>query len=283
MLAFLKVAVRVVDHSRRRVVFNQIMQHLDKLENDYLPMISVSEHDLNFGVLSFLDRSVRKLEISNIGSVPAEVTFIPKHNEVFYCKDWLTIRPAKIALKPGQKTDMELEMTVDKEVVRRLQNGKDDLDDILILHVENGKDFFISVKAEFGRTCFGMPIEKLIANYWDRPVKATDLASPTPTSSIPSLPNPTKFQTLILNQYRNRSVPFELLWLLWDFYRRCLERTEQGGGQISIDVDLFQLSAPDEERVKIRDVLDTRRVDAEEGSAEGEIMQTLEADTCSLL
>jgi phosphatidylinositol-bisphosphatase len=45
--------------------------------------------------------------------------------------------------------------------VTDLNLGKEKVDDILVLHLENGKDIFISLFAEFKTTVFGLPLEVL--------------------------------------------------------------------------------------------------------------------------
>ena len=46
--------------------------------------------------------------------------------------------------------------------------GKDAVDDVLILHLENGKDYFVSVSGTYTPTCFGMALEVL--NKLEQPV-----------------------------------------------------------------------------------------------------------------
>jgi phosphatidylinositol-bisphosphatase len=45
----------------------------------------------------------------------------------------------------GEKCDIKLEVFVDKKSACKLNSGEDKLYDILVLHLEGGKDIFITV------------------------------------------------------------------------------------------------------------------------------------------
>lgn len=45
----------------------------------------------------------------------------------------------------GEKCDIKLEVYVDKKTACKLNSGEDKLYDILVLHLEGGKDIFITV------------------------------------------------------------------------------------------------------------------------------------------
>jgi len=45
----------------------------------------------------------------------------------------------------GEKCDIKLEVYVDKKTACKLNSGEDKLYDILVLHLEGGKDIFITI------------------------------------------------------------------------------------------------------------------------------------------
>lgn len=53
-------------------------------------------------------------------------------------------------------------MLVTPELASSLVYGKDKLEDILVLHLEGGKDFFISVSGDYVQTSFGHSLESLV-------------------------------------------------------------------------------------------------------------------------
>lgn len=66
-------------------------------------------------------------------------------------------------LFPGdQPATLEFTATIDIATAQNLNAGREILEDILILRLENGRDYYISIKAEFARSCFGMSIDDLV-------------------------------------------------------------------------------------------------------------------------
>ena len=57
----------------------------------------------------------------------------------------------------------------DNESAPMLNMGKETMEDILILHLEHGKDYFITVSGSYIRTCFGNSLEWL--SRLDRPIR----------------------------------------------------------------------------------------------------------------
>lgn len=51
---------------------------------------------------------------------------------------------------------------MDKRTASQLNVGKDTLYDILVLHLVNGKDIFITVAGDFERSVFGCSIAALV-------------------------------------------------------------------------------------------------------------------------
>ena len=51
---------------------------------------------------------------------------------------------------------------VDEDLACHLNSGRDKIEDILVLHLEKGKDFFISVTGNYLPSCFGSSLETLI-------------------------------------------------------------------------------------------------------------------------
>ena len=57
---------------------------------------------------------------------------------------------------------MTLTVNVDEDTAPALNNGHDLLEDILVLHLEKGKDFFITVSGNYLPSCFGSSLETLV-------------------------------------------------------------------------------------------------------------------------
>lgn len=154
--------IRIIDKAKYRKIHEEVMKKLDKLENEFLPQVMVDTTDIIFDVLKFLEPSRKELIIANTGQVPVQFEFIKKLDDTSYCKEWLHIEPYTGFIKPGEKCDIKLEVYVDKKTACKLNSGEDKLYDILVLHLEGGKDIFITVTGTYERSCFGSSMEALV-------------------------------------------------------------------------------------------------------------------------
>ena len=57
---------------------------------------------------------------------------------------------------------IEFTVLVDEDSAPPLTSGKEKLEDILVLHLEKGKDFFIAVSGNYLPSCFGSSLETLV-------------------------------------------------------------------------------------------------------------------------
>ncbi len=87
--------------------------------------------------------------------------FIRKLNDLSICKPWLSVEPTSGFVMPGEKADVTLEVMVDKRTAGAINCGKDQLYDILVLHLVGGKDIFVTVSGEYKRSCFGASLDAL--------------------------------------------------------------------------------------------------------------------------
>jgi len=169
--ALFDVKVKVVDERKQKKVFEEIMKHLDKLENDYLPQVECDTLELNFGAVTFMESSMRSVGITNTGQVPVQYSFINrlKPSSQQLSKPWLRIRNASDIIMPGSKHFIDIEVLVDECSAAALTYGLDVLDEILILHLENGRDIFLTVGGQYQPSCFGCDLWTLCHSI--RPIK----------------------------------------------------------------------------------------------------------------
>lgn len=57
--------------------------------------------------------------------------------------------------------DIELEVFVNRSTAPDLNSGKEQIEDILVLHLERGKDYFISLSGNYLPSCYGSSIHSL--------------------------------------------------------------------------------------------------------------------------
>lgn len=61
----------------------------------------------------------------------------------------------------GASVDIDLEVFVNRSTAPDLNSGKEQIEDILVLHLERGKDYFISISGNYLPSCFGTSINSL--------------------------------------------------------------------------------------------------------------------------
>ena len=55
-----------------------------------------------------------------------------------------------------------LTVNIDEDSAPLFNSGKDKLEDILVLHLAKGKDFFLTVSGNYQPSCFGSSLETLV-------------------------------------------------------------------------------------------------------------------------
>ncbi|GAM18525.1 hypothetical protein SAMD00019534_017000, partial [Acytostelium subglobosum LB1] len=186
------IKVRVVIPEIKGRIYQEIVKELDKKENDAMPDAQISTNLVEFDTIRFMVPVTKHLLLENTGQVIARFKFIPKLDETVLCRPWLTINPIAGMMMPKEKVTIELTAYVDSTTAHPFNVLNESMDDILILHLENGKDHFVSVAGQFQHTFMGNTLENLV-----------------------KYPNPVFNSKPITEEHKMLSVPKEL-WRLVD-------------------------------------------------------------------
>ncbi|XP_065128039.2 inositol polyphosphate 5-phosphatase OCRL isoform X1 [Paramisgurnus dabryanus] len=155
------VGVKMINDPRYKKVFEEIVRDMDRMENDFLPSLSLSHREFTYENVKFRQLQRQSFLITNDGQVPCTFRFIPKLNDAQYCKPWLRAEPNEGVLDPTEAMEIFLEVYVSKDSVTMLNSGQDIIEDILVLHLDRGKDYFITISGNYLPCCFGTSLETL--------------------------------------------------------------------------------------------------------------------------
>ncbi|XP_017206941.1 type II inositol 1,4,5-trisphosphate 5-phosphatase isoform X3 [Danio rerio] len=244
--SLLEIGIKVVNEESYKRTFEEIVRQIDRLENDCIPSVSLSEREFHFQDVKFMQHQARTVTVHNDGQVPCQFEFIQKLDEPAYCKPWLTANPAKGFLAQGASVDIDLEVFVNRHTAPELNAGLQQLEDILVLHLERGKDYFISITGSYLPSCFGSSLSALCL--LREPIQDMPLESIRELSVKSNSP-------VIDSADKPQEIPKEI-WMMVDHLFRYAKKQE----------DLFQQPGLRSEFEEIRDCLDTGCLDTLPGS-----------------
>ncbi|KAF9109704.1 hypothetical protein BGX27_007295 [Mortierella sp. AM989] len=167
--AFFKLKVKTLIHEKQAEVHQAIIRELDKYENECMPDATLSTSGVVFDEVRYLEPKKTSITIKNTGQFPAQYRFKPKNQDERFCRPWIWVNPPVAMVMPGESAKIHLTVMVDNESAPLLNTAKENMDDILILHLEHGKDYFITISGSYIRTCFGNSLEWLSS--LDRPIR----------------------------------------------------------------------------------------------------------------
>lgn len=144
----------------------------------------------------------------------------------------MTVTPTYGMLIPGESTEIEFTISIDNTTSHLLNTSKEILEDVLILRLENGRDYYISVSGSYARSCFGMSVEELVL--YSDPIREVPLD--------PIL----RAEKYDFNAKSVMCVPKELWRIIDAIYERGVSER-----------DLFSIPGSPEEVYRIRECLDT--------------------------
>ncbi|KAH8909242.1 endonuclease/Exonuclease/phosphatase [Coniochaeta sp. PMI_546] len=179
-------------------VHAEVAREFDRAENEGRPCITIvidghgprhgdggphsdlSEHAVDLGEIRFRVPREASLTLANTGRVPASFSFVnsPMTDEEPETRLNLPLTTTfvqsnssseevelgdEVTLEPGETVKAVLKVMVsDIGQCRMLNEGCIRLEDVLVLRVKGGRDYFIPVRAAWSPTCIGRSLDELI-------------------------------------------------------------------------------------------------------------------------
>ncbi|KAM4601381.1 type II inositol 1,4,5-trisphosphate 5-phosphatase isoform 2-T2 [Polymixia lowei] len=244
--SLLDIGIKLVNEEAYKKTFEEIVRSIDKMENECIPSVTLSKPEFHFKDVKFMQPLAETLTLYNDGQVPCQFEFIQKLDETTYCKPWLTANPHKGFIAQGGRADIDLEVFVNRSTAPDLNSGWQQIEDILVLHLERGKDYFISVSGNYLPSCYGTSLRTLC--HLKEPIQ--DM----PQETIRELTQMSGDEAAVSTE-KPLDIPKEI-WMMVDHLFRYAIKQE----------DLFQQPGLRSEFKEIRDCLDTGMSDSLPGS-----------------
>ncbi|XP_065091560.1 inositol polyphosphate 5-phosphatase OCRL [Ochlerotatus camptorhynchus] len=223
--AVFKVDIETKDDQKFKKVHEEVLKTVDKYENDNQPQITVEQTDLDFGLIRFNEKYSRELLVANNCHLPVQFSFSAKDERYSHvCEDFIHISHKSGELITGDSLTIRIDILVDakaaSKMLKKLKDAKAGVKiplDILVLHVKNGRDIFITIFGEYKSSCFGVSLETLMK-----------LNKPVFEYEINELVALAKEERLVdLTDDGNLKIPREI-WRLLDYLYnvRCLDLSQ---------------------------------------------------------
>ncbi|OBZ82545.1 Type II inositol 1,4,5-trisphosphate 5-phosphatase [Choanephora cucurbitarum] len=159
--ALFGLQIRKIDSRQQSQTQKQLVEQL-KSNQDVQPRGEISSSFVDFEKVQFMEYKEKTVVLRNTGQVVTVFKFMPKDETTgTILPPWLQVTPLSGVVAPGEQVIIRFEVTVDPTISTPLNCGEAKMEEILILRLENSRDFFISVLGDYVPTCFGVPLERL--------------------------------------------------------------------------------------------------------------------------
>ncbi|CAH8626885.1 unnamed protein product [Schistosoma rodhaini] len=242
--AYFSVDLRRIIRSAFQRAYESVLLSIDLTTNLSLPQAELDRQELDFGCVHFHELCSQSLTLTNIGLNDFQFKFLREGVGSFPL--WLTVNPSCDTVKQGNSIKLEFQIFVNYKEVYALNSGTIQLSTIVVLQLEDGKDYFISINAQFIPTSFGLPLI-LLLSLESEPVNKLSINELHEQIKLARSENSDYFKTKLCSLVDRKPfhVPKEIFRLVNHINEYITEP------------DLFRQMGPSSDIGIIRDILDT--------------------------
>jgi len=214
--------VRVADFEQERKTFQEVLQMMDKWENDATPKLLLEGQIMDFGRVTYNSIYERDIKIKNVGQTLASWQLGPGPLSDSFSKPWLYFSMEEGVLVPGDEIILKVIIEIDETNINSFPTDVTEvnIEEVIIVRAINGGDFFCMISAvvdlDFVQEniestkdlCFGEIYEKPGHFEVTNPIETSSSSSSSSTTSSPP-PNPNIIMTLTPIKPINNNIPPE--------------------------------------------------------------------------
>lgn len=164
-------AREVVPERLNSLLFD-LRRRLDHVEMSSQPKCSIFNPNVEFGVIRYAEEASASFNMTNVGDTEARFDLVSPIPGGSPTPAWLDVHPMSGSLLPGQEVIINVKACVEgSRHAGPQQRSEDDLvntgesitpiDAILVVRLQGGRDFFVSVQGKYMQGAFGSPLEDL--------------------------------------------------------------------------------------------------------------------------
>lgn len=140
---------KIIIEAKYRQCHMEEIKRLDRRANQMLPVAKFDKQQFVFADVRYNQPVEQIMTVENAGEFPLQFMFKGVGSNTKISKDWLHIYPQVGYIMPSEKMEVHFTVWVDNRTADIVTAENCKLEDVLIIHLENGRDHFLSIDGNF--------------------------------------------------------------------------------------------------------------------------------------
>ncbi len=126
------------------------------------PDIRLGAHSVSLGTVRCMESTSKVLRVANVGRSLAYMRFTSKVQGLKASPQWLSVSPSCCLLEPGYTQNFSFTTTVDSRLATKVFGRDAKLEQLLVLRLEDGPEYYINVFARLAHSALSTPLATLV-------------------------------------------------------------------------------------------------------------------------